>query len=402
MRILWIKSDFPLPADTGGKIRTRQLLTELAKRNNITFLSYIPPDLDPKLVNQLRGVGIRVESIARAEERKEGAVFHLRVLKNVFSSRPYIVSKYVTGEMTDRINALLAAEPIDVVVCDFLEMGWCVEHVVGVPSVLFEHNVETLIWRRYFQVERNLLKKLYFAYETRRIERFERNACCVFNRVLTVSDQDGALLRKEFGLHQYSAIPTGVDASYFHPIGRETRNRLVFCGSMDWMPNIDGFWWFFESIYPLIKMDFSDVSFTVVGRRPIAEIVAAGNGDSSINVTGTVADVRPEIAAAQLYMVPLRVGGGTRIKIYEAMAMKKCVVSTSIGAEGLPLTNGVNIVLADSAEDFSQRVKELLRDDIKRNRIAEAGYKLVTERYSWSKAAEKLHSALASIAKTEH
>ena len=120
--------------------------------------------------------------------------------------------------------------------------------------------------------------------------------------------------------------------------------------------------------------------------------------DKSVIITGTVADVRPEVAAGQIYVVPLRVGGGTRIKIYEALAMRKCVVSTTIGAEGLPLTDGVNIVLADGESEFAKKVTELLRDDNKRNRIAEAGYRLVTEKYSWSKAAEKLHEALKTAA----
>lgn len=401
MRILWIKSDFPFPADTGGKIRTGHLLAGLAKQNNVTFLSYVPPDLDAKYVNQLRGYGIKVESIPRAEESKQGLAFILRVIAKLFSRRPYIVNKYITPEMTERIGSIMASGQIDVVVCDFLEMAWCADYLQGTPGALFEHNVETLIWRRYHEVERNILKKLYFACEKKRMERFEKCACAAFKLTLTVSDKDGDLLRREFGVKRYLTIPTGVDTSYFHPMGREIKNRFVFCGSMDWMPNIDGFWWFYQSIFPLIKDDYPEASLTVVGRRPTPEIVMAGEKDPSIHITGTVADVRPEVASAQLYLVPLRVGGGTRIKIYEAMAMKKCVVSTTIGAEGLPLADGVNIVLADTPGDFAEKVKELLRDDYKRNKIAEAGYKLVTEKYSWSKATEKLHAALASVARKE-
>jgi glycosyltransferase involved in cell wall biosynthesis len=136
----------------------------------------------------------------------------------------------------------------------------------------------------------------------------------------------------------------------------------------------------------------------VVGRRPSEDIVKVGRDDKSVIITGTVADVRPEVAVGQIYVVPLRVGGGTRIKIYEALAMRKCVVSTTIGAEGLPLTDGVNIVLADGESEFAEKVTELLRDDNKRNRIAEAGFQLVTKKYSWSKAAEKLHEALTAAA----
>jgi polysaccharide biosynthesis protein PslH len=400
MKVLWIKSDFPLPADTGGKIRTLNLLSALAKLCNVTFLSYVPPELDGKWINQLRGFGIKIESVLQPEENKEGFAFKLRVLSKLLSSRPYIVNKYITEEMAQRIRKVATEQQIDVVVCDFLEMAWCADHLGGIPKVLFEHNVETLIWRRYHEVEKSFLKKLYFAYEKKRLERFERDSCARFDQVLTVSDQDGELLRKEFGLRRYVTIPTGVDTGFFHPLGREINHRLVFCGSMDWMPNIDGFWWFYRDILPIIRQETADVSFAVVGRRPAVDIVKTGKDDKSIIITGTVADVRPEVAAGQIYVVPLRVGGGTRIKIYEALAMRKCVVSTTIGAEGLPLTNGVNIVLADDENEFAKKVTELLRDDNKRNKIAEAGFRLVTEKYSWSKAAEKMYGTLKTAADT--
>ena len=398
MKVLWLKSDFPLPADTGGKIRTMNLLSALAKLCDVTFLSYVPPELDSKWVNQMRGFGVRVESVVRPEENKEGLAFKLRVLFKLLSSRPYIVNKYITPEMAQRVGKVTAEKQIDVVVCDFLEMAWSAKHLGSIPKVLFEHNVETLIWRRYHEVEKAILRKLYFAYEKNRLERFERDSCARFDQVLTVSDNDGELLRKEFGLRRYVTIPTGVDTGFFHPLGRETKHRLVFCGSMDWMPNIDGFWWFYREILPKIKQEIADVSIAVVGRRPAEDIVKMGQDDKSVIITGTVADVRPEVATGQIYVVPLRVGGGTRIKIYEALAMRKCVVSTTIGAEGLPLTDGVNIVLADGENEFAKKVTELLRDDNKRNRIAEAGFRLVTEKYSWSKAAEKLHEALKAVA----
>jgi len=397
VRVLWIKSDFPLPADTGGKIRTKHLLVELAKRAQVTFLCYIPPDHPKRYIDELEATGVRVVAIPRAEEIKSGPGFYFRVLRNLTSPRPYIVKKYISPELTARICELGTLASHDVVLCDFLEMAWCAEYVQGLPTVLFEHNVETMIWRRYCQVETNLLKRLYFDYEQGRVARAERAACAEFNAVLTVSRDDGELLKQEFGLSSYTMLPTGVDVEYFQPQAGEIAGRLVFCGSMDWMPNIDGFWWFYRSIYPHIRKAIPEVSFAVVGRRPGPEIVATNHTDGSVLVTGTVDDVRPHVAAAQLYLVPLRVGGGTRIKIYEAMAMKKCVVSTSIGAEGLPLVSGEHLVIADGEEAFADAVKELLLDANKRSRIAEAGSRLVTEHYSWSRAASVLYDALKAL-----
>lgn len=394
MNLLWIKSDYPLPADTGGKIRTKNLLFELAKQCEVTFLSYAPPDLESSWVVEMEQAGIIPVVIAQAEEQKAGFAFMLRVASKLLSPRPYVINKYVRTEMAERISSLLQEKSFDAVVCDFLEMAWCADLLKGVPAVLFEHNVESMIWRRHYQVAHNPVKKLYLAYEKVRVARFERQACNRFDSVLTVSDEDGETLMSEFGLGSYHTIPTGVDTDFFQPYSGETPNRLILAGSMDWMPNIDAFWWFYRSIYPLIRDDSPDVSLTVVGRRPPADIVAVAESDPSVEVTGTVDDIRPHVAAGALFLVPLRVGGGTRIKIYEAMAMKKCVVATSIGAEGLPLTDDVDIALADSEDNFAKKVRELLRDNSKRDRIAEAGYRLVTEHYSWAKAAAILYDAL--------
>lgn len=398
MRVLWIKSDFPVPADTGGKIRTLNLLKSLSTLCNVTFLSYIPVDHDERHVSEMAACGIECVAVVRNEEKKEGLRFYRRVLSNLLSPLPYVVRKYVCSEMAHRIMTMLHEKPVDVVICDFLEMAWCLKYIGRTPTVLFEHNVETLIWRRYHEVEQSVIKKLYFNYEKRRLERFERDTCSQVDRVLTVSDQDGELLCKEFGVSSYVTIATGVDTDYFCPMGPEVERRIVFCGSMDWMPNIDGFWWFYRKILPRIREEVPDVTFAVVGRRPGADIVEVGERDPSVIVSGTVDDVRPFVAGAQVYVVPLRVGGGTRIKIYEAMAMRKCVVSTSIGAEGLPVSNEVHIVLADGELAFAEQVAELLRNVNRRSRIADAGYGLVRERYSWKEAAVNLYKTLEDVA----
>ncbi len=397
MRVLWIKSDFPNPADTGGKIRTRQLLRELAKRSQVTFLSYVPPELDGQYLEDLRSEGLTIEAIPRAEEVKAGARFYLRVLANLFSPQPYFISKYISKAMAAKVREFCRKERHDIVLCDFLEMAWCADHVEGIPVALFEHNVETLIWRRYAEVETNSVKRAYFNFEKQRVARSEQAACARFDRVFTVSDDDGKILQSEFGLREFVTLPTGVDTLYFQPQSGEVDKRLVFCGSMDWMPNIDAFWWFYRSIYPRLKAAIPSLSFAVVGRRPPQEIVAAAAQDASLIVTGTVEDVRPHVAAGQLYIVPLRVGGGTRIKIYEAMALRRCVVATTIGAEGLPLVAGEHLAIADGEDGFANAVIELLQDGNKRDKMATAGYRLVTENYSWSRAADVLQCSLEAL-----
>lgn len=394
MRVLWVKSDFLLPPDTGGKIRTLNLLKALARQAEITLLCYAPHNLRASLIEELCSFGIVPKVVFRNEETKSGFGFYRRVLANVASVRPYIVNKYITTEMREQIQRLAQPEQFDVVVCDFLEMAWCLDQITSLPRVLFEHNVETMIWRRYSQVETRPLRKLYFAYERKRLERFERHACQSSESVLSVSAEDRETLRREFGANGCTAVPTGVDTAFFQPQAGEVPNRLVFCGSMDWMPNIDAFWWFYREVYPRIRRDIPDISFYLVGRRPSQDIIALTATDSSLSVTGTVDDVRPFVASGALYIVPLRVGGGTRLKIFEAMAMRRCVLSTTIGAEGLPVVDGQHLVLADSPEHFARCVTELLQDDNKRDTIARAGYELVTTQYSWDRAAGILYRAL--------
>ena len=359
----------------------------------------MPPDLDPDYVEQMRNAGIEPITLTRAEEKKSGLGFWLRVFRGLFSTRPYVAQKYVTAELKEKLASLVKEAAYDAVVCDFLEMAWCAPLLRCVPSVLFEHNVESMIWRRHTQVARNPLKKLYLIYEQRRMANFERWAGAQFDLVLTVSAEDGEMLRESFGVQKFLTIPTGVDIEYFQAIKDSERdNHLVLSGSMDWMPNIDAFWWFYREIYPRVREEIPAVSLAVVGRRPPNEIRAVTAGDNSVEVTGTVPDVRPHVAGGQLFLVPLRVGGGTRIKIYEALAMGKCVVATSIGAEGLPLSDGEHLVLADTAADFAVAIRDLLQDDKKRNRIAGAGQRLVRERYSWSYAAAILYDGLRESA----
>jgi glycosyltransferase involved in cell wall biosynthesis len=401
MKVLWIKSDFPLPADTGGKIRTKNLLYQLAKRAEVTFLSYMPSDLGDEYLEEFRTAGIETSVVRRAEEKKSGLSFYWRVFKGLVSSRPYVAQKYVTPELQRRLRKLLTAEKFDLVICDFLEMAWCAPLLEGLPRVLFEHNVETMIWRRHTGIARNPLKKLYLIYEQSRMERFERWACSQFDLVLTVSDEDGNLLRRQFGLEKFLTVPTGVDTDYFRPQEDcEEPDKLILSGSMDWLPNIDAFWWFYRDIFSQVKASVADVRLCVVGRRPPDEICAVGEADSSVEVTGTVTDVRPYVASGELFLVPLRIGGGTRIKIYEAMAMGKCVVATSIGAEGLPITAGEHLVIADGAAAFAEAIRELLQDDLKRTRIAAAGQRLVRERYSWRHAATVLDDGLRALLET--
>jgi glycosyltransferase involved in cell wall biosynthesis len=180
------------------------------------------------------------------------------------------------------------------------------------------------------------------------------------------------------------AVPTGVDVEFFQPPqGARTQRSLVFLGSMDWMPNIDGICWFAETVWPLVKKNFPDATLAIVGRKPVEKVKQLAAREPSITVTGTVDDVRPHLAQAQAMVVPLRVGGGTRIKIFEAMATSIPVVSTRIGAEGLPVRHGESILLADEPAAFAEQIAVLFRQPELGIRLGQAALELVRRHYTW-------------------
>jgi glycosyltransferase involved in cell wall biosynthesis len=269
--------------------------------------------------------------------------------------------------------------------------------------VLFEHNVEYLIWQRLANLETTPWKRALFEMEWRKVRACEADACRRANLTIAVSDDDKERLAELGSGNRIVSIPTGVNTGYFEPrVGAEVPARLVFSGSMDWHPNEDAVCYFVDTILPRIRADVPNVSFTIVGRNPSARVreLAAQPG---VTVTGTIDDVRPSIAAASVYVVPLRAGSGTRIKIFEALAMAKAVVSTTVGAEGLALESGRHFLAADTPHDFAQSVIRLLRDPARRQALGDAGRALVETNYSWATIARQFEERCEEVvAEHEH
>jgi glycosyltransferase involved in cell wall biosynthesis len=219
--------------------------------------------------------------------------------------------------------------------------------------------------------------------------RFEGQACRAASRVVAVSEQDARTMRELFGVTRVTAIPTGVDIEGLTPPGPppDLAIDLVFVGSMDWLPNVDGVQWFVREVLPLIRRQRPECSVAIVGRTPPSSIAALGRGDDRIRVTGTVPDIRPFLWSAAVSIVPLRIGGGTRLKIYEAMAARVPVVSTTVGAEGLEVHHPDDIRLADSPEAFAAACCELLANAELRRRQAAAAWDMVATQFSWEHVA---------------
>jgi glycosyltransferase involved in cell wall biosynthesis len=390
LRILWLKTELLHPIDKGGKIRTYYMLRQLKRRHHITYLTLDDGNAAPDALERATEYSHRVLSVAFRPREKFSAGFYAELAANVFSPLPYVIARYRSEEMKRAIQLELASNDCDVAVCDFLTPSINLPASVPCATVLFQHNVEAMIWRRHYQVQRHPVKKAYLFGQWRKTAAYERDACRRFDQVVAVSADDRDVIRREYGVENVADVPTGVDTEYFRPSGKEPSqpNSLVFSGSMDWLPNEDAMQYFIDAILPRIRRAIPDVRLTVVGRNPYPRLLELARRDGSITVTGRVEDVRPYIERAAAFVVPLRIGGGTRLKLYEAMGMEKPVISTSIGAEGLPVHDGRELLLADSAEAFAESVIRVLTDPDLARRLARNAATLVRERFGWSRVTD--------------
>jgi sugar transferase (PEP-CTERM/EpsH1 system associated) len=373
-------------------------MRHLSERHAITCISFATPNAPDDYRKGMSAVCSRLITVPRRESTKEGVRFYASVARHLFSRLPYAVGSYRSAAYRRAVRSALAEHQFDRLVCDFLVPAVNLPNELPCPSVLFTHNVEAEIWRRHTETEQRPLHKWLYARQWRRMLRFEGRTVARFDRVLTVSDVDRDTLQRLYPdqlAAPVSVIPTGVDTTYFAPKPEDPagRRRLVFTGSMDWLPNADGVLYFCREVLPLIRKDEPDVTFTIVGRSPTPEVRRLAE-DRGIEVTGRVEDVRPYLSRSAVYVVPLRIGGGTRLKIFEAMSAGRAVVSTTIGAEGLPAEHGRHILLADSPEAFAHCVLTLLKDADARHAMEREARALVTGQYDWAAAAAHLETAL--------
>lgn len=395
MRILWLKTELLHPVDKGGKIRTYQMLKQLKREHHVTYLTLDDGAADREARERAEEYCHELVRVPHRTRAKFSAGFYAELALNLFSPLPYFMKKYESAEMRREIAERGRRAEFDVLVCDFLMPCINVPEEVRAATVLFQHNVEAMIWRRHYEVQTNPLKKAYLYGQWRKTHGFERDACRRFDMVVAVSREDRETMQSEYGVESVTDVPTGVDTDYFRPRGTEKcePHNLVFTGSMDWLPNEDAIRYFTAEVMPRIRQALPDVTLTVVGRNPYPSLVELSRRDPSIIVTGRVEDVRPFMERAAAYVVPIRVGGGTRLKIYEAMAMEKPVVSTTIGAEGLPVGDGAELLLADTPEAFAERVLNVLTDERLAQELGARAAATVREHFGWERVAARFAEA---------
>ena len=380
-RLLFVSPRFLFPADSGGKIRTSEILRNL--KGGAFSITLACPASPAQLSRHARELEQVADRLLTWPAQGAGPLARLLRAQHIFSRLPIPVATDRSEAGSRAVVAAMANEPA-VVVFDFAHAAVLAPaSLQSVASVLFTHNVEAEIFARHAAVARNPLLRWIWRGQHRKMLRFEGEALRRFDDVIAVSERDGAAFQRDYGCARVSVIPTGVNLDYFDYRGPGAGRGVVFIGSMDWLANIDAVEYLMDEVWPQVAATVPDARMTIIGRAPPAHLVnRARERNLNWTFTGRVDDVRPHAAEAAVCVIPLRIGGGTRIKAFEAMSMGLPVVSTSIGVEGLEIERDEHYLCADSASGLASSLIELLQSPSLGRELAERARAHVAAHFS--------------------
>ncbi len=384
MRILFLTPQLPYPPRQGAALRNWGFISGLASRHEITVLSFHAsgPSAAPIALPGVR----QLETVEPPTRTYRGRLRDL-----LTTHQPDMALRLASEQYARRLRELLEKQSFDVVHIGGIEMAPYLDILTEArphPLIVFDDlNCEYLLQKRAFITDLRAPIRwpaaLYSLIQWQRLRVYEAQVCRRADRVLAVSEADAAKLRELGPGLKVAVVPNGVDTQAYLPVSVPSHpTELVFTGTMDFRPNVDAVLWFAAKVLPRIQAEIRDIHFVVVGQRPHRRLDVL-RSNPAITLTGWVEDTRPYIARAAVYVAPLRIGGGTRLKLLEAMAMGKPVVATTLGAEGYPFTAGRELLLADTPADFASAVIELLRSPALRLDLGRAAREFVAQRYDW-------------------
>ena len=398
MRILFLSPTVPFPLTDGGRIRVFNLLKQIATKNDVTLLALETQPTDAEGVAQLQQLGVQVHLVPNAPTLPPVSLDML--FKAFLRRQPITVARYDLPAYRQKFEELITTGTFDLVHYEMFHTAQF-HTEAHLPSVLSQQNVDSEIWRRLCGETANPFYK--FAYWTQQLafQRYERVLSPKFDAVTCTSDIDAIVFQRHCAEDVIEIIPNGVDVTHYQPnVSSEAPAHLIYIGSMDWYPNEDAVGFFADEVLPRIQESIPDVRFSIVGGNPSARVQKLAERKGVI-VTGRVPEIKPYFAEATVFVVPLRIGSGTRLKILEALAMGKAIVSTSVGAEGLDLKDREEIFIADEPTVFADAVTRLLTDASLRRRIGEHGRARVERDYDWRSIGEKLHILYTKISQRD-
>lgn len=388
MKILFLAHLFPLPLESGGKIKSYHTLKALASRHDVHLLAFTRGDDDPEHLSQLQDICSGITLVPLRHGRMQQA---WRLLSGAVSGSTFIISRDFRTQMQREYYSLLTSFQPDVVHIDHLQMAQFVDFRAAHRSILDNHNVEHEIIRRISQTSASRAMRTCAHFEWSKLRRYELDICRQCDLVLAVSATDAATLHAlDPNLRNIIPVPIGVDTEYFQPVERDEQSKkLLSIGTMYWPPNVDSMLYFVHDIFPLIREREPLCTLTIAGQKPEARIRALA-ADPGVKVTGYVEDERVIARQCGAFIVPLRSGSGVRVKILNAMAMGLPIISTSVGAEGLNVCPGKHLLIADDPASFAQAVLSIINNPVFASELGRNARNLACSECSWEKTGELL------------
>ena len=394
------------PPNAGNRIRALNLMLRMARRHRITYVCRDQGhgrDADETQLF-LQGYGIETIIVHDPIQAKKGPLFYLRLAGNLLSGEPYSVKLHNSPRMHQAIRELAGSTAVDLWQFEWLPYLGALHGLRGreggpIRSVVMAYDVIALVWQRYHEIETQLLKRWYIRQQWRKFQAFERRIYHQATRVVAVSDEDASLIHRLYDVPNVAVVDNGVDNVHFQAIQAERNpKQLLFLGALEYRPNQDSARLLLDQLFPAVQARHPDARLVIVGRNPPEWLRQRVAGQSGVELHANVPDVRPYLASSGLLAVPLRVGGGSRIKILEALAAGLPVVSTAVGAEGLHLTAGRDLVVVQQAEEMAGALIQALDDPAALQRTGEQGRQVVQQRYDWSVLGEKLEQVWQACA----
>lgn len=402
-KILWLSHLVPYPPKGGVLQRSYNLIREVSRYNSVTLLAFNQAGLvgSKDLLNEAElhfSEFCRVESFVSISSDNSRLNKLMLLIKGLLPNKTYTVSWLDSKVFSQKLEALLQRETFDVIHVDTISLVPYIAKYKNQKIVLNHHNIESLMLLRRAENEANWFKKFYFWQEGRKLMRFERQVCNNFSLNVTCSHLDSDRLKVIASDVNSIDVPNGVDLKYFRPVDCEKIPRsLVFAGGLSWYPNLDAMTFFLRKVWPRLVAEVPDISLTIIGRNPPEWMLALQAEYPTLKITGFVDDVRPYLSQAHIYVCPIRDGGGTKLKVLDALAMRIPLVSNPIACEGIDVIDGESVIFAATPDDYVDSIKKLINDPQLCKMVADNGATLILNNYSFESLGKKLSDAYHQI-----
>jgi glycosyltransferase involved in cell wall biosynthesis len=393
LHVAVVDEELPYPPTSGKRIRTLNLLLRLADRHRISYLCHrnADPAEAERAAEFFRDHGIETVVVDRVVPPKSGPLFYARLAANLLSPLPYSVATHTSRALRQAVQDFAARHTVDLWQCEWTPYAEVLRGLPGLRRLIIAHNVESTIWQRYHETETNPLKRWYVGRQWAKFRTFERWAFADADRTVAVSDPDAQRIGRDFGSARVDVVDNGVDTDYFRPTtGERDPYSVLFLGALDWRPNLDAVRQLVEVVFPRVRARQPGARVCLVGRNPPAWLRRQAAAADGVELHADVADVRPYLAGCGMMAVPLRIGGGSRLKILEALAAGVPVVSTRVGAEGLCLEPGRHLSVVEGIDAVADALAAAMQAPAEARAQAERGRQRVVERYDWNALADRL------------